>query len=270
MAAIISAFFVRPGKEYLEYIDFPVIALLFCLMFVVSGMIKANLFNVMSSKMLKTASDSRKIAVVLINVTYFSAMFITNDVALITLVPFTTGIFSGRHNKNLIPIVVLETVAANLGSMLMPFGNPQNLYLYSYYEMSAGKFILTVLPLGIISLILINTAVGSYEAVPAGLSAIDIMGSCGFVIDLFTSVFLLALRLALPYVAAEFVLELSLGILMKLIPQIHVFVIQMQGKIILGLILLLALSIPMTNFIDNYITKMLDSMNQALGSLVVR
>lgn len=119
-------------------------------------------------------------------------------------------------------------------------------------------------------LILINTAVGSYEAVPAGLSAIDIMGSCGFVIDLFTSVFLLALRLALPYAAAEFVLELSLGILMKLIPQIHVFVIQMQGKIILGLILLLALSIPMTNFIDNYITKMLDSMNQALGSLVVR
>jgi flagellar biosynthetic protein FliR len=118
-------------------------------------------------------------------------------------------------------------------------------------------------------LILINTAVGSYEAVPAGLSAIDIMGSCGFVIDLFTSVFLLALRLALPYVAAEFVLELSLGILMKLIPQIHVFVIQMQGKIILGLILLLALSIPMTNFIDNYITKMLDSMNQALGSLVI-
>lgn len=158
LAAIISAFFVRPGKEYLEYIDFPVIALLFCLMFVVSGMIKANLFNVMSSKMLKTASDSRKIAVVLINVTYFSAMFITNDVALITLVPFTTGIFSGRHNKNLIPVVVLETVAANLGSMLMPFGNPQNLYLYSYYEMSAGKFILTVLPLGIISLILINTA----------------------------------------------------------------------------------------------------------------
>ncbi|MBE6860341.1 MAG: flagellar biosynthetic protein FliR [Ruminococcus sp.] len=119
-------------------------------------------------------------------------------------------------------------------------------------------------------LVLIGTAVGSYEAVPAGLTAIDIMGSCTFVIELFSSVFVLALRLALPYVAAEFVLELCLGLLMKLVPQIHAFVIHMQGKIILGLILLLALSIPMTNFIDNYITKMLGSMNQALGSLIVR
>lgn len=119
-------------------------------------------------------------------------------------------------------------------------------------------------------LVLIGTAVGSYEAVPAGLTAIDIMGSCTFVIELFSSVFVLALRLALPYVAAEFVLELCLGLLMKLVPQIHAFVIHMQGKIILGLILLLALSIPMTNFIDNYITKMLGSMNQALGSLIVK
>lgn len=119
-------------------------------------------------------------------------------------------------------------------------------------------------------LVLIGTAVGSYEAVPAGLTAIDIMGSCTFVIELFSSVFVLALRLALPYVAAEFVLELCLGLLMKLVPQIHAFVIHMQGKIILGLILLLALSIPMINFIDNYITKMLGSMNQALGSLIVR
>ncbi len=119
-------------------------------------------------------------------------------------------------------------------------------------------------------LVLIGTAVGSYEAVPAGLTAIDIMGSCTFVIELFSSVFVLALRLALPYAAAEFVLELCLGLLMKLVPQIHAFVIHMQGKIILGLILLLALSIPMTNFIDNYITKMLGSMNQALGSLIVR
>ena len=65
-------------------------------------------------------------------------------------------------------------------------------------------------------------------------------------------------------------MELSLGILMKLIPQSHVFVIQMQGKILLALILLISLSIPMTRFIDNYIVKMFDSMNNALGSLIVK
>ena len=119
-------------------------------------------------------------------------------------------------------------------------------------------------------LVLIGTAVSSYDAVPAGFSGINIMGSCSFAIELFTSVFLLALRLALPFVAAEFVMELSLGILMKLIPQIHVFVIQMQGKILLALILLISLSIPMTRFIDNYIVKMFESMNNALGSLIVK
>ena len=84
----------------------------------------------------------------------------------------------------------------------------------------------------------------------------------------FSSVFLLALRLALPYVAAEFILEICLGILMKLIPQIHVFVIQMQGKILLAIILLLALSVPMTQFIDNYIAEMFNSMNGALKALI--
>lgn len=159
LAALVSMFFVKPGKQYLGYIDLPVIILLFCLMFVVSGMMKANLFNVISSKMLKATSDSRKIAIILVNITYLSAMFITNDVALITLVPLTVGIFKGKDSKNLILLVALETVAANLGSMIMPFGNPQNLYLYSYYEMNALKFITTVLPLGVVSLVLINITV---------------------------------------------------------------------------------------------------------------
>lgn len=117
-------------------------------------------------------------------------------------------------------------------------------------------------------LVLINTAIHSFEAVPAGFSGISIQGTCGFIIDLFSSVFLLILRLALPFVSAEFILDISLGLLMKLIPQIHVFVIQMQGKIILALILLFTLALPITNFINNYITKMFDSMNNALTALV--
>ena len=117
-------------------------------------------------------------------------------------------------------------------------------------------------------LVLINTAVRSFDVVSAGGVGINVQGGCSFLIDLFSSVCILALRLALPFVAAEFVLEICMGLLMKLIPQIHVFVIQMQGKILLGILLLMALAVPMTNFIDNYIVKMFDSMQKALSSLV--
>ncbi len=156
VAAIVSCFFVKPGKEYLSYIDLPVIILLFCLMLVVAGLMKANLFGVISSKILKTSDNSRTITMMLVNITFLSAMLITNDVALITLVPLTAGLMSQNNRSQLIAAVVMETVAANLGSMMTPFGNPQNLYLYRFYNMDAGHFLRVVLPYGILSLIMLN------------------------------------------------------------------------------------------------------------------
>ena len=118
-------------------------------------------------------------------------------------------------------------------------------------------------------LILIDTAIHSYDVISAGAADISIKNACSFGIDLFSSVCLLAIHLALPYVAAEFVLEVSMGLLMKLIPQIHVFVIEMQGKLLLAIILLIALAVPMTNFIDNYIAEMFKSIQYALKALVL-
>lgn len=115
---------------------------------------------------------------------------------------------------------------------------------------------------------LINVAVGSFKLVPPGASGILLENAVGFVLTLFSSIFILSLRLALPFVAAEFILELSMGILMKLIPQIHVFVIHMQGKILLGLIALAALAIPITKFIDNYIVDIFNTMQKLLLALV--
>lgn len=114
---------------------------------------------------------------------------------------------------------------------------------------------------------LINVAVGSFQLVPPGAAGISVENAATFVFTLFSTVFILALRLALPFVAAEFVLEVSMGIMMKLIPQIHVFVIHMQGKILLGLIALVALTIPITGFIDNYIVGIFDSMGEMLLAL---
>ncbi|MGN0622997.1 MAG: flagellar biosynthetic protein FliR [Oscillospiraceae bacterium] len=118
-------------------------------------------------------------------------------------------------------------------------------------------------------LVLIDTAVHSFDVIGAGAQSISIKGGCSFAIGLMSSICLLALRLALPFVAAEFVLEVSMGILMKLIPQIHVFVIQMQGKLLLGIIMLMALAVPITNFVDNYIAEMFGDVNKALEALVI-
>ena len=159
LAALISCFFVFPSKAYIGYLDFHVLILLFCLMIVVAGLMKTRLFDMISAKILSSSDNSRTIALLLTNITFLSAMLITNDVALITMVPFSAGIFKKCRKDMLIKLVVLETVAANLGSMITPFGNPQNLYLYSHFNMKMSDFASATLPFGLLSLLMINISV---------------------------------------------------------------------------------------------------------------
>ncbi len=153
--ASISSFIVKPNAEYISYIDFRTLALLFCLMAVMAGFNKLGIFRMLAAKLLGFASDSRSLCLILSLLCFFSSMVITNDVALITFVPFSIIILtlSGK-NKLLIPLVTLETVAANLGSMLTPIGNPQNLYLFSSFEMKTSDFFRILLPYAVLSLIL--------------------------------------------------------------------------------------------------------------------
>ncbi len=153
--ATASAFIVKPSTEYIGYIDFRTLALLFCLMAVMAGFNKLGIFKMLATKLLGFASDSRSLCLILSLLCFFSSMIITNDVALITFVPFSIIILtlSGKNNL-LIPLVTLETVAANLGSMLTPIGNPQNLYLFSSFEMKTSDFFRILLPYAVLSLIL--------------------------------------------------------------------------------------------------------------------
>lgn len=155
--AVVSAFFVTPNKEYLQYIDFKTLGLLFCLMAVMSGLNGLGVFKFIAEKLLSKVKSISGLSLILWLLCFFSAMIITNDVALITFVPFTVTALkiSGKTDK-LIPIVVIETVAANLGSMLTPIGNPQNLYLFSAFNMTVRDFIVTVLPYATLSLILVT------------------------------------------------------------------------------------------------------------------
>ena len=151
--AIASSFVVKPSAKYIEYIDFHVLAILFCLMLVVAVLQEMGIFQKIMTAITKKVHSARILRLVLVLVCFFSSMVITNDVALITFVPFGILLLDsiGRH-KDLIYVISLQSIAANLGSMFTPIGNPQNVYLYSTYNMNMGEFILTMLPYTLVSL----------------------------------------------------------------------------------------------------------------------
>lgn len=152
--AAASMFITPPSAEYFGYIDYSVIAVLFCLMVTVQGFVKTGLFDYLSKKLTGRFKSSRGLSAALALLCFFSAMLITNDVALLTFVPLTLALFSGRE-KILIRCIILETAAANLGSMTTPIGNPQNLCIYTKYTYSLGDFFMTMLPISLLSLIII-------------------------------------------------------------------------------------------------------------------
>lgn len=156
ICAIISMFIVPPNKDYLEYINISVLIMLFCLMLVVAGLNSIGVFNIISQKLLSKVSNTKIISLILVNMCYILSMFITNDVALITIVPFTISVLKSCDIKTNIRIITMETISANLGSMITPIGNPQNIFIYEYYGLSIKDFFKIMLPLGILSLIVIN------------------------------------------------------------------------------------------------------------------
>lgn len=173
--AVVSMFLVPPDKNYIHYIDYKVIVLLFCLMAVVAGMQKLGVFTLLGRKLTVCVSNRKYLNLILVLLCFFSSMLITNDVALITFVPFTIVIFAGINDEAaLIKLIVLETIAANVGSVLTPIGNPQNLYLYSLSKMGVSHFVMCMLPIAGVSLIVLviltlvtgNTKVGRGVASP--------------------------------------------------------------------------------------------------------
>ena len=157
--AIISAFFVPPDAEYLGYIDFRTLAILFSLMTVMAGLRGQGVFDRLGHALLSHTRTTLQLTAVLVGLCFFSSMLITNDVSLLTFVPFTFVVLNSLNasvrSKLLLPIVCMQTIAANLGSMLTPLGNPQNLYLYGKSGMDMSSFVLLMLPYSIISLVLI-------------------------------------------------------------------------------------------------------------------
>lgn len=186
LLAVVSAFFVPPSAGYLSYIDWHTLTLLFSLMAVVKGFQKGGVFLYLGNALLRRTSTSRQLLLVLVFLPYFFSMLITNDVSLITFVPFgITVLRMAGQERLLIPMVVLQTAAANLGSMLTPMGNPQNLYLYTQSGMSFGALCLLMLPyvalsgicLAVIALVCPSQKIPALS-VPAQLGSARYLGCC--------------------------------------------------------------------------------------------
>lgn len=171
--ALVSCFLVPPSRAYVSYVDWRVLGLLFSLMAVVAGLRTAGTFRVLTEFLLRKVSSMRVIALLLVLLCFGFSMFLTNDVTLITLVPFTLLVFRQMtgSEKALVHTLVLETLAANLGSMLTPIGNPQNLYLYSQYDLSLGVFFRTMAPYTALSLVLL--VVLTLVLVPGGAASLS-------------------------------------------------------------------------------------------------
>ncbi len=159
LLAVVSMLFVVPDAEYIGYIDFHTLGTLFCLMAVMAGLQDVGLFREIAEGLLSRVHKLWQIVLILVMLCFCLSMLITNDVALITFVPFTFIILGmlGEEvqNKLLIPVVVMQTIGANLGSMLTPIGNPQNLYLYGKSGMGLLDFLKVTLPYWLVSLLLI-------------------------------------------------------------------------------------------------------------------
>ena len=140
-AAGITCIFVPVDREYLGYFDLQTLACLFCTLAVVAAFKNIRFFEWLADVIVRRFKNMRNIVLALVFVTYFGSMIMANDMALITFLPLGYFVLESCGNRKLTAFTfIMQNIAANLGGMLTPFGNPQNLYLYSFYSIGAGEF----------------------------------------------------------------------------------------------------------------------------------
>ena len=157
-AAGITCFFVPFDREYLGYFDLQTLSCLFCTLAVVAAFKNIRFFVWLADIIVRRFKNMRNIVLALVFVTYFGSMVMANDMALITFLPLGYFVLDSCGNKKLTALTfIMQNIAANLGGMLTPFGNPQNLYLYSYFNIAAGEFFkIMALPFAVAFLLILG------------------------------------------------------------------------------------------------------------------
>ena len=140
-AAAVTAFIIPPDREYLGYLDFRTLTCLFCVLAIVGALRNIRFFYILARKVVQLFRNARLCTLALVYITFIGSMLIANDMALLTFLPLGYFVLSAAHKeKRMAFTFVMQNIAANLGGMLTPFGNPQNLYLYSKFNIPTGEF----------------------------------------------------------------------------------------------------------------------------------
>ena len=157
LAAIITSFIVKPDERYLEYFDFKTLSCLFCVLAVVCALRNIGFFYTMAREIVRRFKNAKVAVLALVYITFIGSMLIANDMALLTFLPLGYFILhTTKKEKYLAFTFIMQNIAANLGGMLTPFGNPQNLYLYSKFNIPDGEFVSIMLPPFLVSILLIT------------------------------------------------------------------------------------------------------------------
>ena len=155
--ALITSFIIPPDSEYLSYFDFKTLTCLFCVLAVVNALKGVKFFTLLATKIVTIFKNTRSCILALVYVTFIGSMLIANDMALLTFLPLGYFVLTGANKKNLMAFTfIMQNIAANLGGMLTPFGNPQNLYLYSFFNIGNLDFVSTMALPFILSVTLIT------------------------------------------------------------------------------------------------------------------
>ncbi len=140
-AALTTSFIVPPDAKYLDYFDYRTLTCLFCVLAVVCALKNIRFFYMLASKIVQLFKTARMAVLALVYITFIGSMLIANDMALLTFLPLGYMVLTSTDKKKYMAVTfILQNIAANLGGMLTPFGNPQNLYLYSKFGIPTGEF----------------------------------------------------------------------------------------------------------------------------------
>lgn len=156
-AALVTSIIIPPDKEYLGYFDYKTLTCLFCVLAVVCALKNINFFYMLARNIVELTHNVRMSVLALVYITFIGSMLIANDMALLTFLPLGYIVLKSTNNEKYMAFVfIMQNIAANLGGMLTPFGNPQNLYLYSKFDIPNGEFMMIMAPAFLLSIILIT------------------------------------------------------------------------------------------------------------------
>ena len=156
-AAVVTCFIVPPDKAYLDYFDIKTLTCLFCVLAVVCALKNIQFFYILAKKIVQCFRNARMAILALVYITFIGSMLIANDMALLTFLPLGYLVLSSTGKQKCMAFTfVIQNIAANLGGMLTPFGNPQNLYLYTKFAIPTGEFMQIMLLPFVVSVVLIT------------------------------------------------------------------------------------------------------------------